>query len=749
MGWFEDATGYTDVTDMFDGGGAGGSGDTYYSGSHSDYVASGGTGGVANNSSGGSSNSGSNSGSSGSNTNTATIDGNTVTTTGTPGEGNFFVYDDTFIDPYEYVDLINAGYSDNAAFDLSYYSESDDPDNPVQNTADEEWYKKNPTSTITPEQYQTAKRTSTVLGLFAGPIGLGYRAITELQRRGKIPGNTAAGWFENKGIAETTGSSSDDKINSILNSDLSEAEQNDAIEDLMNTLITDQQLAGITAGMQSISNEAYGDTNLDNVSTDAASYVPESGLEDSVPTIDADATGTNIDSDQYNQPEDGTNADLTQVTNTGQVSAVNSNDPTGYSVETSADQIKNSDFYTAEAAQGTVTDDAQVVAEQLDIDDTASGINAVGKALLDFGKINISRVIDTSTVQGKLLAESLGEGEYVDSKATILGQMKLISDEFKDGQGNPKIPAWAQGQARNVQKTIAFSGMTGTAATAAMSNAIMEASLGVAEKEAQFFQTLTVKNLDNKQEAVINKANILSKFELANLDARMTAAVQNAQAFLKMDMANLDNKQQSEILNTQVRVDALLQDSKAKNAERLFTAQAENDFTKFYDELAVSIDRFNTTQQNEMMRFNAGEANDSAQFNATLDNDREQFYKEMQYNIDLANAKWRQSVTLEEASMKFEAAKFDTQNIFNLTSDALNRVWDREDSIFDYIWKSSETEKERLVDLYEVDKEFEAEMRKQSSDENYKSGQADWELFKWGWDVVSGGEDGFDIWDIW
>lgn len=39
--------GYVSIADMFDGGGAGGSGDTYFSGSHEDYVAMGGTGAVA------------------------------------------------------------------------------------------------------------------------------------------------------------------------------------------------------------------------------------------------------------------------------------------------------------------------------------------------------------------------------------------------------------------------------------------------------------------------------------------------------------------------------------------------------------------------------------------------------------------------------------------------------------------------------------------------------------------------------
>ena len=79
--------------------------------------------------------------------------------------------------------------------------------------------------------------------------------------------------------------------------------------------------------------------------------------------------------------------------------------------------------------------------------------------------------------------------------------------------------------------------MSGSAATAAVTNAIMEASLGVAEKEA-FFQTLTTENLSNRQQSIINKATVLANFEIENLDARMTAAVNNGCIF-KMDLANL------------------------------------------------------------------------------------------------------------------------------------------------------------------------------------------------------------------
>jgi hypothetical protein len=214
-----------------------------------------------------------------------------------------------------------------------------------------------------------------------------------------------------------------------------------------------------------------------------------------------------------------------------------------------------------------------------------------------------------------------------------------------------------------------------------------------------------------------------------------------------MDLKNLDNEQQAEVLNTQIRVDALFEDTKAKNTERLYTAEATNDMNKFYDELSAQVDMHRADSINNINKFNVGEANDNSQFQTELDSNRDTFYKELQWNVDKAIFEWNQTITLEEFRTKFEAAKFDTQNMFDLTTEKLNRIWDREDAYFDYVWKSAETEKERLVDLYEIDKEYEVEMRKTVNDENYKKGQADWELFKWGADIL-GLDDDFDLFDI-
>ena len=74
----------------------------------------------------------------------------------------------------------------------------------------------------------------------------------------------------------------------------------------------------------------------------------------------------------------------------------------------------------------------------------------------------------------------------------------------------------------------------------------------------------------------------------------------------------------------------------------------------------------------------------------------------MQYTIDNSNATWRREITLEESRMKFEAASRDVQNLFSLSVEAQNQLWDRADAILDYIWKSSETGVDREYRLAEA-----------------------------------------------
>lgn len=443
--------------------------------------------------------------------------------------------------------------------------------------------------------------------------------------------------------------------------------------------------------------------DLEAMIADPQGFLESRGMtmSDLLTLLNPDAPGTTLDPDNPNYALDGDlSYDPETVGETATINNPGTGTPTFYNAST-VTNLMGGDSTTVNAATTTVTDNMLVDPDdvQIDVAGIAAGGGVLGNALNDFASQDISQVIDTSTVAGKLLADKLGEGNYTDAKATVLGQMKIISGEFKDADGNPKIPPWAQGLSREVSRMMAFKGVSGTAAVATMSNALMEATLGVAEKDAAFFQTLTIKNLDNRQQQIINKANVLAQFEVANLDARQTALVNNAKAFLQIDLANLANEQQAEVINTQSMVQALFTDQAAINAERLFTAETMNEFEKFYDQLSVQVQQFNAGQINAMNQFNAGEINSAAQFNSNMENNRQQFYANMQFNIDTANAKWRQTVETENTRLQYEALAMDVKNMLGITQEGQNQLWDRLDSMFDYIWKSSENELQREAQI--------------------------------------------------
>ena len=418
-------------------------------------------------------------------------------------------------------------------------------------------------------------------------------------------------------------------------------------------------------------------------------------MADVVPTLDVNAEGTQLGPDVGALGETPTietstvtldDLALIDKVETGEVATYDANTVSG-------------DVAEVDAATGSITSDSTVTAEQIDTDAIGSGEGVLGKALDDFASQNISSIIDTSTISGKLLANKLGEGNYTDSKATVLGQMKLISGEFKDSSNNPVIPSWAQSIARSVNRSMAFGGITGTAQTAMLSTALMEATLGAAEQDATFFQTLTVKNLDNRQAAIINKANVLAQFEVENLNTRQAAVVANAKAFLQMDLANLTNEQQASVVNAQEYNDALLSDQAAKNVAKQFAAESSNEFTMYYDNMNATLAKYNAEASNSMAQFNAGEINDTRQFNATMEDSRQRFYANMQYQVDTFNATWRQSVETTNTQMEYDAQAEDIRNALDLTQEAQNRLWDRVDSTLDYIYKGWDSESQRDMEI--------------------------------------------------
>jgi len=728
-GLFESITGYKNVGDMFDGGGAGASGDTY----------GGALGGVSN------AISNTFSGSNSSDNDSLPYRGAVDSLLDTLNTG----------DPNVIRDVDSSG---NPTGTFTAYNEKGE----IDPNADLSFYNDNPSTNISQADYERNQKIAKVLTLVSGPLGLAMGTINKLQLKGILPGSTGSNLPQDSNDVPSN-KDNDDRINAILDDpNLTDEQKAAAIQgtltDMMNLQasegLADIGLNQVQPMMDYIFNDLTSTTNPENMLSDTGDLIGDDRkLNDEREGFSEEDQQSGLNPDDPNYQYSERDRDTIGQAGTSGLDAPDFNDPTTYTAETSLsalDDIKNQ----AQAQTGTVSDNALVDADQIDMEGSFSGVNAdgsvnyVGKALNEAATIKLSNIVDTTTVEGKLLADTLGEGNYVDAKASLMFQMEKLSEAFVDSNGNPTIPAFAAKTARAVSKMLGINGMRGgdTASVAAMSNALLEASLPIAEAESKLFQSLTEKNLDNRQQALMQKALVLSKFEEANLTANQEAAINNAKAFLAMDLKNLDNEQQTEILNISSRVDAIFEDMKATNTQRLFTAEAENDFRKFYDGLQFEADVVVKKALDTIEMFNVGETNDGNEFYQTLEAGFEKFYKEMQFNVDLAVEKWRQSLVLAEAEMDFDAARFDIESSLGLSKEALTQIWDREDAFLDYSWKTTENYLNRLVEQYKADRNYDIQEDRLEFDQDSAAGRSKYELLKIGYDIVFG-DDENDFWD--
>lgn len=735
-GLFESITGYKSVGDMFDGGGAGTSGDTY----------GGALGGVSN------------------------AISNTFSGGGSSDNDTLPYRDavDSLLDTLNTGDpnvIRDVDSSGNPTGSFTAYKDvatGDGKTSVVDPAADLSFYNDNPNTNISQADYERNQKISKALTLVSGPLGLAMGTINKLQLKGILPGSTGSNLPQDSNDVPSN-KDNDDRINAILDDpNLTDEQKAAAIQSTLTDMMSLQASEGLAdiglnqvkPMMDYIFNDLTATSNPENMLSDTSSLIGDDrklsnereGFSEADKLSGLDPNDPNY---QYTERE----RDDTDLAGTSGLAAPNYTDPATYTADTSLsalDDLKN----IATAKTGTVSDDALVDADQIDLEGSFSGVNAdgsvnyVGKALNDAATIKLSNLIDTTTVEGKLLADTLGEGNYVDAKASLMFQMEKLSEAFVDSNGNPTIPSFAAKTARAVSKMLGINGMRGgdTASVAAMSNALLEASLPIAEAESKLFQSLTEKNLDNRQQALMQKALVLSKFETANLTANQEAAINNAKAFLAMDLKNLDNEQQTEMLNISNRVDAIFEDMKATNTQRLFTAEAENDFRKFYDGLQFEADVVVKKALDTIEMFNVGETNDGNEFYQTLDAGFEKFYKEFQFNADLAVEKWRQSLVLAEAEMDFDAARFDIESSLGLSKEALTQIWDREDAFLDYSWKTTENYLNRLVEQYKADRNYDLEEDRLEFEQDSAAGRSKYELLKIGYDIVFG-DDENDIWD--
>jgi len=314
------------------------------------------------------------------------------------------------------------------------------------------------------------------------------------------------------------------------------------------------------------------------------------------------------------------------------------------------------------------------------------------------------------------------QGLLQDSANNMQVNLANMSAKQQAYMANAQLEAALQGKQIDNQQQVA---LTNAARYSEANNLNFTVQEQAKLHNSELMKTIGLAELSSRQATTLQNASAIASMDMANLSARQQAAVQNAQAFLQMDMTNLSNRQQTSLFKAQAIQQAILTDGAAENAAKQFNAASENQTNQFMANLFSQTSQFNATQFNTTAMFNAGAKNAASQFNTQIKNQRDQFNAQNALVIAQANAQWRQNTVTLNTSAQNAANAADAQAANAFTSSVMDQLWQRERDIMDYSFKSSESAKQRIVDIMLADKKYD-EYQKVRDDQEETNKYAVW-----------------------
>lgn len=277
------------------------------------------------------------------------------------------------------------------------------------------------------------------------------------------------------------------------------------------------------------------------------------------------------------------------------------------------------------------------------------------------------------TVSGQTPQNTAVQGT-VNEKATVQGQLKDLYAGVKPGE----TPAWAQGAVNQANDASASRGLgASTIGTTALYAAVQQSAMPI--------------------------------------------AAQDAATYFQMDLTNLNNQQQTMLENTRLKQQSLLSDQAATNAALQFNAANQQQVQEFMASMISSMKMQNATMTNSMTQFNIGEQNkvaaqnagntilaqqfqkqqdqQLAQFNAQLEFNRNTFNAQQQAVVDQSNVLWRRQLNTQNTAALNIANQTNTQNLFNMSQQSLNNLWQQWRDEASWMFQSSENEKDRQYNM--------------------------------------------------
>jgi len=362
---------------------------------------------------------------------------------------------------------------------------------------------------------------------------------------------------------------------------------------------------------------------------------------------------------------------------------------------------------TAEPSEkATVAGQLEGLMQQFESGDTPAW--AAGAMRAAMGQM-AARGLGASSLAGQAVVQAAMESAIPIAQADAATVARFESQNLSNRQQRAMLAAQQRAQFMGQEFDQAFQSRVMNASKISdIANMNFTAEQQVALENSRAANTMELANLSNRQAGIMAEAAAIAQMDMANLSSRQQAAVQNAQTFLQIDMANMDRQQQTALFKAQQNIQALFTDQAAENAARQFNSSSENQTRQFFASLANQTSQFNAAQTNATNQFNVSSVNAIREFNANLQQQRDMFNAQNSLVVAQANAQWRQNIATLNTAAQNESNREFASAINGMTAANLDAVWQRERDLMSYNFTSTESAKDRALQIIIADKEMTA-----------------------------------------
>ena len=369
-------------------------------------------------------------------------------------------------------------------------------------------------------------------------------------------------------------------------------------------------------------------------------------------------------------------------------------------ISTSTGQVGTSPAVTTSTAPTTGITTATPTAPAANVGQVAS-VDDVSTDLTQLGGAQAAQFtpaqpyVDMTGVQGTVSAGSQATAatQTLDPQATVQTQLGNLMASIQSGA---PLPPWAAPGVRKVSAMMQARGLGASSmAAAAITQSLMESGVQIAARDADKYAAIQLQNLNNQQQTALSNAAAFAAMDKANLSARLQGAVTEAQSILSVDLKNLDNKQKSDTLTYSSLVQGLFKDAAEENARNQFNAKNELQVDEFFAELGSQVETANSNRMAAMEQFNTSEKNAMEQFDVQMKDSRDKFNSNMSFAVNQSNAVWRREVNTADTAIQNETNRINTQNLYNVSQNALNSLWQQYRDNASWNFQKSENALER------------------------------------------------------